>query len=635
MAGRRGVAIKRGAPPLEAGGRPGRGRHRLWAAVTVVAVLCVLGGAAAETLRLEHRTERALEAQVALANVAHQVDGVRFQAYSMLSGPRPLPSDYAINDGLRRLTASNAATFAGLSPLGAPVETAVNQLNGLVERELQLVAERQPAAAQSIDSSSVGPLYARLVGLSARDTPILDSQAHSAQASENWTLVGLIVGSGSLLVVVVVTFETSRRRRVRAAAEAQGARVSGERFTAMVEHSSDMITVVGPDTTVLYAAPSIGAVLGRDAAHVEGTPLADIVHPDDVLRLWELCEAGSSDGEELRLQHADGTWMTCEARGTRMATPDSTSAVVLNIRDVTGRKALEDQLRHQAFHDALTGLANRALFADRVEHAMTREDRHRAGLAVLMIDLDDFKIVNDSLGHGAGDELLIHVAARLRNCLRSSDTIGRLGGDEFAVLLEDATDICSAEQAADKVRAALAAPIEVAGRPLIVTASIGVATLAHGTTSAEDLLRNADAAMYVAKAQGKNRWTPFQPGMHHAVQERVQLKADLVEALAAGDQMELYYQPVITLDAKAVIGVEALLRWNHPTRGLVPPLDFLAFAEESGIILPLGRWVLRHACLQAREWRSDHPEAPLSMSVNVSGRQLDGIWIASFGSRGV
>ncbi|MFL5847156.1 MAG: putative bifunctional diguanylate cyclase/phosphodiesterase [Solirubrobacteraceae bacterium] len=273
---------------------------------------------------------------------------------------------------------------------------------------------------------------------------------------------------------------------------------------------------------------------------------------------------------------------------------------------------------HQALHDALTGLPNRALFLDRLEHALARAVRGGSEVAVLFLDLDRFKTVNDSLGHAAGDELLCVVARRISGCMRAADTAARLGGDEFAVLLEDLVSTREAVRVAERIISALEEPIEVAGREVFVGASIGVATGSYG---AEDLLRHADVAMYRAKAQGKGRYAMFEEGMQAEVIDRLELEADLQRAIDRGE-LEVFYQPIIALASGEMAGHEALVRWRHPTRGLLSPGGFIPVAEETGLVVPIGRFVLREACRQAAEWAAT-TGTDLSMNVNLSGRQLE------------
>ncbi len=295
-------------------------------------------------------------------------------------------------------------------------------------------------------------------------------------------------------------------------------------------------------------------------------------------------------------------------------------AVLVAVQDVTERNMLVRELRRQAFHDSLTGLANRALFADRVAHALSRRALAATTVAVVMLDLDDFKTINDSLGHSAGDHLLLAVARRLRECVRSSDTAARLGGDEFAILIEDVTDPEVVEARIELLMTSLSAPFEVAGTNIVATASAGIA-FNQDVDGPEELLRNADTAMYRAKAAGKGRVRVFEPTMHDAAKARLDLERELRDAIAR-DELVVYFQPAVLLRTGEVTGFEALVRWNHPTRGLLLPGEFIPIAEETGLISGIGRWVVREAAAQAREWHDAFPSARLRISVNLSVGQF-------------
>ena len=286
------------------------------------------------------------------------------------------------------------------------------------------------------------------------------------------------------------------------------------------------------------------------------------------------------------------------------------------VHEVHERKALQEQLEHQAYHDGLTGLANRVLFIERVERAVATSHGAEQVIGVIFIDLDDFKTVNDTLGHEAGDALLVEVAHRLRQCVRGEDTVARLGGDEFAVLLGDSAN---AERVAERILDALRSPMTIADRDIVVSASVGIAVGGPEITHASTILANADIAMYSAKAQGKSRYAQFATAMQQEAETRMRLRGEMQQALQ-DNQFELHYQPIVELDSRECTGAEALVRWNHPRVGLVPPADFIPVAEETGFIRDLGRFVLDRATAAAATWQS--PGRPLSVSVNVSARQL-------------
>jgi diguanylate cyclase (GGDEF)-like protein/PAS domain S-box-containing protein len=402
------------------------------------------------------------------------------------------------------------------------------------------------------------------------------------------------------------------------------------RFSSLIQNSSDVVMVVDPDTSVRYVSPSIHRVLGLEPEALEGRRLADWFHPDDATRVLSFLAAVAMDKEghpgliEFRMKHEDGSWLYVETLRTNLLGDPNVSGIVLNTRDVSERKTFEEQLSHQAFHDSVTNLANRALFRDRVAHALERQGRDDNQIAVLFMDLDDFKTVNDSLGHAAGDRLLAEVGNRLKVCLRSIDTAARLGGDEFAVLLEDGGHDVEAADVAERILRALDDPFMLEEKEVFVRASIGIAigTEEHREAGVEEILRNADVAMYMAKESGKGRYQVFEPAMHTTAIKRLELKADLQRALEHREFI-LHYQPIIELGSGRISGVEALIRWEHPERGLVPPLDFIPLAEETGLIVPIGRWALEEACKQARILQQEHKsDPPMHMAVNLSVRQL-------------
>ena len=411
-------------------------------------------------------------------------------------------------------------------------------------------------------------------------------------------------------------------RRARADLE-----TSERRFRALIENSTDVVTVVDANGVILYDSPSCERLLGYAAADRVGAAGFDMLHPDDVPRATEILERVLNDGRtarnvELRVRHRDGTYLWVDASISNLVDDPGVGGLVANFRDISEHKSLEHELAHQAFHDSLTGLANRALLLDRLEHALASvRTRSRSTVALLFLDLDDFKTVNDALGHAAGDVILRTVATRIATVLRAGDTASRLGGDEFAVLLEDVNDPSVAYDVGGRVLEAVCTPLDVDGTLLAVNASLGI-VVSDGTEDPAALLRNADLAMYRAKAAGKGRFEVYEAGMHAAVVERLAMKADLRRAVEACE-FEPHYQPIVDLTSGLVTGVEALARWAHPQHGIVAPAQFIPLAEETGLVVEIGRQILRRACDDAVAWHRAHGDAaPASVSVNLSARQL-------------
>jgi len=394
-------------------------------------------------------------------------------------------------------------------------------------------------------------------------------------------------------------------------------------FRTLVQNTSDVILIVDDEDQIRYASPSAGHVLGTDPV---GVRLTDIIHPGDRLRLIDVMAtvrsgAGPQEGLDFRAVGRRRTEVMLEMHCRDLRADHTVAGLVVTLRDVTDRRQLERELKHQAFHDALTGLANRLLFADRLQHALARGARDGSVVGVLFIDLDDFKIVNDTLGHAVGDQLLIAVAERIAGALRADDTAARLGGDEFAALVENVQDPGAVEETATRILAALAQPIMVDGEPLQAVASIGITTTPEADT-ADALLRQADLALYVAKGAGKNQWRRYQSHLHGAMVERLELRSALDHAVNEGHFL-LQYQPIVDLVTDDAVGFEALVRWHHPVRGVIAPDQFIEVAEESGLIVPMGRWVLDQALHTVAQWRRILPRSRQPyVSVNVSVRQF-------------
>ena len=403
-------------------------------------------------------------------------------------------------------------------------------------------------------------------------------------------------------------------------------RQSEAHFSNLVHNASDVIVVVAPDGQLTYGRESLQRALGLDVLPPRDE-LRGLVHPDDATTAADfISTVASRTAEEefvgdWRLKHADGQYHAFEVVSRNLSADPAVGGVVFTMRDVSERRTLEDQLTHQAYHDGLTGLANRALFQQRASRALQRTS-FGSSVAMIMVDLDDFKEINDVHGHGVGDQALLAVASRLRGVMRPGDTASRLGGDEFAVLLEDVPDARTAGAVASRVLESFNAPVIVNDLILSVHASAGLVliTRTDGSVELTELLLRADLALYEAKASGKAQFRRYEPRMRDVMVDRLTRRTELKSALQ-NEELFLEYQPIVQIETGEVVGVEALVRWQHPQRGVIPPNEFIALAEETGLIVELGRWVLDTACAQAHAW-AQMPFNGVRMSVNVSSRQL-------------
>ena len=416
-------------------------------------------------------------------------------------------------------------------------------------------------------------------------------------------------------------------------------------FQLISENAADMIALVDGDGRRLYNSPAYLKVLGYSPEDLNATSSIEQIHPDDRPRVLKAAEkarlSGQGERMEYRVRHKDGSWRTLESTASPIRNEKGqTDKLVIVNRDITERKRAEEMLAHNAFHDGLTNLPNRALFLDRLQQALTLSKRHpNYKFAVLLIDVDEFKIINDSLGHAAGDDLLIQIGQRLKESVRRADTVSRprtsdvpdrpanddtlarLGGDEFTILLDDIRDPIEAVRVAERMQAELAIPFVVNQQGIVISASIGIAASTSPHTHAEDLLRDADIAMYRAKRAGKACCEVSDTAMHENAVKRLQLETDLRKALDQG-QFRVYYQPIVSLQTGKITGFEALTRWQRP-EGILAPIAFIAVAEETGLIIPMNRQLLREACQHLRSWQSEFPsDSPLTMSVNITSREF-------------
>jgi diguanylate cyclase (GGDEF)-like protein/PAS domain S-box-containing protein len=405
-------------------------------------------------------------------------------------------------------------------------------------------------------------------------------------------------------------------------------RRSEARFRSLVQNSSDLVIVLDASGETTYVSPAIEAILGQSPEAWTGHPLTDLVHAEDAEWLRAAVGRVVADPEtrqtgEIRVAHADGRWCWLEMVATNMLADPEVHGLVFNCRDVTERRELEEQLRRHAFSDPLTGLANRPLLLDRVAHELASRDaggeRQDGVVALALLDLDDFKTLNDSLGHAAGDRLLLEIAQRLREAVLAQDTAARIGGDEFALFVH-AHDTDSVDELLERLMVTIARPITLDGQPISPSASVGVVIGQGPMGTPDEMLRNADVAMNTAKARGKARSVYYEPQMREAAVRRLRLKEDLAGALER-HEMTLHFQPIVALVDGDINAVEALIRWQRPD-GLVAPADFIPLAEETGFIVPLGQWVLETACRQLAELDLVTHNRDLRVAVNVSAVQM-------------
>jgi diguanylate cyclase (GGDEF)-like protein/PAS domain S-box-containing protein len=444
-----------------------------------------------------------------------------------------------------------------------------------------------------------------------------------------------LVGIAIVLVVVGRQLVALLERETETASlEAEVAARTAEleksevRFRSLVQSSSDVITILDDEGTILFQTPSVERVFGYAPGDYVGRTIWELLHPEELSRVRQMLDEAMAAPEssltaEWRLRTSTGEWAACESTIRSLLREPSVAGIVVNTRDVTERKALEDQLIRDALHDSLTGLANRALLRDRAAIALARAKRVDGQVALMLVDLDDFKAVNDGLGHAAGDEVLVAVSRRLSQCIRPNDTVARLGGDEFAVLIDDVSGDVTPEAVAARIQELLRLPIIVNGHELFANASIGVALADARSKDPEELLRNADVAMYMAKGKGKSQAATFHPEMHVEMRDRITLANELRRAVSQ-EQFSLRFQPLVDLKTRRIIGMEALVRWQHPQRGLVSPVEFIPMAEATGTIVPLGRWILKEAvdALVSLQAVQRPNERPVSVTINLSPRQF-------------
>lgn len=427
-----------------------------------------------------------------------------------------------------------------------------------------------------------------------------------------------------------VLFDTNRDRPTNVIQSAKfNAKVKErELFRSIFDNAAGM-AIVKLDGTSVKVNRSLCEALGYCEEDLSDNLVQKLTHPDDVgpllFQMNKILEGGiSSSQSEQRFQHKHGhdVWMLVNISLVRSSDADP-HCFLLQFQDITDRKREEERLVHDVFHDALTGLPNRTLFMDRLKLAAERARRHKNQVfGVLFIDLDGFKTINDRLGHLSGDQLLIEVGRRLRGCLRTTDTIARLGGDEFTIVLEDFSDQAELIRIIERLQQELARPFELGPRDIMISASIGVAISTRRYEHVEEILREADMAMYKAKSAGKKCYYLFDGHESASTSDQPDLDFDLAK-MVERNQLFLHYQPIVSLENGKLLAFEALVRWQHPQRGVLSPMDFVRLAEKTGTIMNMGMWVLREACLQLKRWQAQFPyHSSLGISVNLSSKQF-------------
>lgn len=572
-----------------------------------------------------------LQSEAKVAESQQQLRGIQ-EGFTALWGASAEAYEYAITGNQEALEAYQQRVLEAN-------QTGVHHTSPAIQNHLQFLAQLVEARDRShldgvvemLKNASQNNLHNQIhdVADQQRYSRLMEANEHLQLAEESGqhTTAILILSFVLASVVVLLSYLSVRKDYAERKRAEQEARHSEERLSALLRNTSDIIAVVSTEGELKYISPALDRILGFSPQEVLNTSFLNLLNPntkEEALQYLHdvMKQPHGEQRVEWQLQSRDGKWHTSEAYLTNLVEEPSVGGILISLRDITERIDFQEQLEYQAYHDPLTKLPNRACFMDRLQQGIVRCKRQKTELAVAFIDLDNFKVINDSMGHEAGDILLKAIAERLQGAVRQGDTVARLGGDEFTILLEDIQCAEDATLIADRIQESLVTPIQIAGRELFGSASVGIALCRDGNIDPEELMRDADTAMYHAKTNGKAGYALFHPRMNIQVVERLELEHALRAALD-NQEFHLVYQPIMALQSQKMQEVEALLRWKHPDLGLVSPAKFIPVAEETGLIIPIGKWVLGEACRQAKMWEQENPEAgDLVMGVNVSTKQL-------------
>ncbi|MFN8525318.1 MAG: EAL domain-containing protein [Chloroflexota bacterium] len=606
------------------------GRARAFLLVPLLIVAGAVGTALAvnASQRIAREYRGAITVLARIQGVDRELDALKHHTLAE-SGPDTNEADEPRTGSLRAEQLRLVDELRALDPLGdipARLAETIARTVDLESETRRLASAGRTGEARALRDTPVDQAQRALVASITRSSDVYEAAAERAELISTVSAAVGLVGASFVMSALVWHGARSRRSLDLLEVERQTLRRSEERFASLIRNSQDVILICDRDGIISYTSPAASMRWAVDPGSLDGDCLRRLTHPEDRPRLGSVLESvaktpGAGRSIELRIRHPQDEWRVFEVEVSGHLDDPSIAGIVLTFHDVTERIEFEQQLSHQAFHDALTGLPNRAMFFNHLENALARSARTHHTVTVLFADLDNFKIINDSLGHQVGDGLLCIVATRLSECVRTGDIVARLGGDEFAILLQDLQDPSEAEDAATRVLTALSKPATLGNVEVSPSISIGVVPHVPGDATADELMRDADLALYRAKGNGRGRFELFDTSMSAAAMERLELEADLRRATER-DELRLVYQPIVALDSGHILEVEALIRWQHHLRGMISPTQFVPIAEESGLIIPIGHWVLRRACSDAVTAMRTGKTDPLTLCVNLSARQF-------------